>query len=134
MAFHVADRMKFRFVDEMIRDPDPQFMRERMFPGTPTCDILLALLRDMEVEGHNTSNPVYLRLFACFENASEYWDTPAPVCLLCVTTQKQLKEHGQRLMICGRCKIATYCCPDCQRIHWKYHKKYCKRSDRSSEE
>jgi hypothetical protein len=27
--------------------------------------------------------------------------------------------------VCGSCKVAHYCCRDCQRQHWKQHKPLC---------
>ena len=35
------------------------------------------------------------------------------------------KRIVYNLKICSRCKIATYCCNDCQKNHWIIHKKVC---------
>ena len=32
-----------------------------------------------------------------------------------------------KLLVCGRCKSVFYCSADCQRPHWKKHKKTCKK-------
>jgi hypothetical protein len=32
-----------------------------------------------------------------------------------------------RLLVCSACKKVNYCSPDCQRVHWKVHKRVCKR-------
>lgn len=39
-------------------------------------------------------------------------------------------EHGglprpARLLRCSGCKVARYCCPECQRGDWRLHKKFC---------
>jgi len=31
--------------------------------------------------------------------------------------------------MCGRCKVEKYCSPECQRLHWRVHKKVCKSVD-----
>ena len=35
------------------------------------------------------------------------------------------KEDRQKLWKCNKCKIARYCSPKCQKIHWKIHKHVC---------
>lgn len=53
--------------------------------------------------------------------------------------KKELKEMphicaycgktGEKLLRCGRCKKVYYCSVNCQRPHWKIHKKVCKKSN-----
>jgi hypothetical protein len=38
-----------------------------------------------------------------------------------------MNEKKVKLLKCGQCKITLYCSPDCQRGHWKIHKKHCKK-------
>ncbi|KAM6496295.1 hypothetical protein JOM56_009001 [Amanita muscaria] len=32
-----------------------------------------------------------------------------------------------KLLVCSACKKVSYCSPECQRVHWKVHKRVCKR-------
>eukprot|EP01084_Bolivina_argentea_P178375 308336_1 len=36
-------------------------------------------------------------------------------------------KESEHLLRCGKCKHTYYCSVDCQRPHWKYHKKWCKK-------
>lgn len=38
-----------------------------------------------------------------------------------------MNEKKVKLLKCGQCKITLYCSPDCQKGHWKIHKKHCKK-------
>ncbi|RXW16650.1 hypothetical protein EST38_g9213 [Candolleomyces aberdarensis] len=46
-------------------------------------------------------------------------------CQNCFVRESGLKEKGQKLLTCGACKRASYCSPECQRLHWKAHKPFC---------
>ena len=37
----------------------------------------------------------------------------------------RIAETVTKLMQCGRCHIAKYCTPDCQKVHWPEHKMNC---------
>jgi hypothetical protein len=41
----------------------------------------------------------------------------------CARCEKGAKES--KLRFCSRCKVAAYCSEECQRAHWKEHKKEC---------
>ena len=45
-------------------------------------------------------------------------------CLNCGTIENL---DGEMFSMCGLCKNVVYCSKDCQRAHWKEHKKTCKR-------
>eukprot|EP00123_Amoebidium_parasiticum_P006954 comp17773_c0_seq1/m.17808 comp17773_c0_seq1/g.17808 ORF comp17773_c0_seq1/g.17808 comp17773_c0_seq1/m.17808 type:complete len:134 (-) comp17773_c0_seq1:583-984(-) len=48
--------------------------------------------------------------------------TPSPSqCTYCETTS----DTQTRLQVCSRCRTARYCNVDCQKSHWKVHKKVC---------
>jgi hypothetical protein len=61
--------------------------------------------------------------------------------LLCVTTTAGHVGHTERcgwceeipahaafkLSLCGRCRRVAYCSEQCQKAHWKGHKKFCKK-------
>ncbi|GMI01174.1 hypothetical protein TrLO_g3854 [Triparma laevis f. longispina] len=48
-------------------------------------------------------------------------------CTACNKTSAQLGiERQKALMTCSRCKKAHYCDKECQKTHWKAHKKFCK--------
>lgn len=44
------------------------------------------------------------------------------------------KISTTKLLACGRCKKQAYCSPECQRPHWKAHKKECKRVEQLTDE
>ena len=48
-------------------------------------------------------------------------DTMAILCLSCGTRP----TDGTRLLKCGKCLLANYCGPTCQKTHWKTHKLTC---------
>ena len=41
------------------------------------------------------------------------------------------KANKSKLLRCGRCKAVYYCSVDCQRPHWKTHKKICKKKQKA---
>jgi hypothetical protein len=41
------------------------------------------------------------------------------------TTCSSCNKFLERPLHCGRCNVTTYCDEDCQRAHWKLHKKTC---------
>jgi hypothetical protein len=45
-------------------------------------------------------------------------------CLACGATSRQ--EGQGALHRCGRCRVATYCSQQCQKAHWREHKRVCK--------
>ncbi|KAI6258853.1 hypothetical protein MCOR27_006953 [Pyricularia oryzae] len=50
-------------------------------------------------------------------------DLGAPSCFTCGKTKQDTDKVPST---CGKCKGAWYCNKDCQRSHWKYHKKSCR--------
>jgi hypothetical protein len=44
------------------------------------------------------------------------------VCAGCGTDSA---KDGQNLLVCSRCKDRKYCSLECQKLHWKVHKKLC---------
>lgn len=44
---------------------------------------------------------------------------PENICGKCLVCDQLCKSK------CNRCKIAFYCSPNCQKLHWNYHKLYC---------
>jgi len=45
--------------------------------------------------------------------------------LSCANCQKTEEELGSSLKRCAKCQTTTYCSRDCQKGHWKTHKKSC---------
>lgn len=50
---------------------------------------------------------------------------------MCCANCKKGTAVSKSLKKCSRCKNTYYCSRDCQRSHWKEHKKICKQSDDS---
>ena len=49
---------------------------------------------------------------------------------LVLVAQLCVCESKVGLRLCGRCKVASYCCSECQRRHWSVHKLTCCQEDR----
>ena len=43
----------------------------------------------------------------------------------CAYCHQQEQEGDAKFKSCARCKKATYCSPQCQKDHWKEHKREC---------
>ncbi|KAI0779205.1 hypothetical protein BC629DRAFT_1594572 [Irpex lacteus] len=43
------------------------------------------------------------------------------------------KADGVKLMVCSKCKIASYCSAECQKADWSFHKQACKANQRRRE-
>jgi hypothetical protein len=50
--------------------------------------------------------------------------TQGEMCANCYVLEKTLHE---KLLKCGQCRLIKYCSRECQREHWKAHKKQCKK-------
>ena len=48
--------------------------------------------------------------------------------ILCLNCGNIEDRDGEKFSMCGLCKDVVYCSKDCQRAHWKEHKKTCKRT------
>ena len=46
--------------------------------------------------------------------------------MLCAFCEESPLRAAIALSRCGRCKQVSYCSADCQKAHWKLHKKTCK--------
>ncbi|KAI0522113.1 hypothetical protein F5B22DRAFT_592846 [Xylaria bambusicola] len=44
----------------------------------------------------------------------------------CGSCGKPKDENGKALLTCGQCKDQKYCSPECQKAHWKVHKRVSK--------
>ena len=62
--------------------------------------------------------------------------TPKCICPTHDTTQpkqaKTISDINQKLKICARCRIATYCSRECQTAHWATHKLVCLSSEKTN--
>jgi hypothetical protein len=56
-------------------------------------------------------------------------DRPLEVCAWC---HKMTKDTGARLAKCSGCKKEYYCSPEHQKLDWKKHKVFCRRSKEES--
>jgi hypothetical protein len=50
--------------------------------------------------------------------------TQGEMCANCYVLEKTLDK---KLLKCGQCRLIKYCGPNCQKEHWKVHKKQCKK-------
>ncbi|KAF9239784.1 hypothetical protein BU15DRAFT_46298 [Melanogaster broomeanus] len=60
---------------------------------------------------------------------------PPPEILPCANVQVELYTACEKpgKLACSACKLVSYCSKECQKIHWKIHKRDCNDSIRSSE-
>lgn len=57
---------------------------------------------------------------------------PYDVCASC-GSDKLKANKGQKLLVCGKCKVRKYCSKACQRKHWTLHKPICSRPNEKME-
>jgi len=57
-------------------------------------------------------------------------DAPASrACAACGRTEPPDATEESKLHACGNCRVTLYCNKDCQKSHWKLHKKNCRRKN-----
>jgi len=52
-------------------------------------------------------------------------------CTACDASKADVQARGHKLQLCQGCKAVWYCGKECQKKHWKVHKKECKVTDAS---
>jgi hypothetical protein len=101
-----------------------QLVKKKLKPGTPTGDILDAVLvgKDGPINEKTKSSLARLQSLAQISNyGSECVTKETKECRHC----KRPETHGI-LMKCQRCRASYYCSRECQVADWKRHKTMCK--------
>jgi hypothetical protein len=101
-----------------------QLVKKKLKPGTPTGDILDAVLagKDGPINEKAKSALARLQSLAQLSNyGSECVTNDIKACGHC----EKPETHGN-LMKCQRCKAIYYCSKECQVADWKIHKRTCK--------
>jgi hypothetical protein len=121
----------------------PKLIRKKLKSGTPTGDILDAVIagKDGGLAKHDTNAAIKTRLtnlqkmalmsndgFATTTGADT--DTPETKVItrgkICRNCDKAETQGGASLMKCSTCKATYYCGRECQVADWKSHKIMCK--------
>lgn len=105
----------------------PDFLSEKFKVGEPCGDMLVAILAEEQSSG---IKPQILNLFRGIHELAEVMDM--------TKFKRRAKKYGifcsncykignaeKRLYKCSKCGIEDYCSEDCQRQHWKQHKREC---------
>jgi hypothetical protein len=98
-----------------------QLVKKKLKPGTPTGDILDAVLagKDGPINEKAKSGLARLQMLARLSNCDV-------VKACCHCKKRETQMDNAKLMKCQRCKITYYCSKECQVADWKGHKKICK--------
>jgi hypothetical protein len=98
-----------------------QLVKRKLKPGTPTGDILDAVIagKDGPINEKAKSGLARLQTLARLSNCDV-----VKVCRNCEKLETQM--DNAKLMKCQRCKVTYYCSKECQVADWISHKKTCK--------
>jgi hypothetical protein len=101
-----------------------QLVKKKLKPGTPTGDILDAVIagKDGPINEEAKSSLARLQILARLSN-DKYDNSGHPKS--CRRCEKIETPGGAMLMKCQRCKVTYYCNRECQVAHWKSHKEAC---------
>jgi hypothetical protein len=102
-----------------------ELVKKKLKPGTPTGDILDAVIagKDGPINEKARSSLVRLQSSARLSNNKDTWCVKS--CRHCQKIETRQVDTSAVLMKCQRCKIAYYCNRECQVADWKSHKKAC---------
>jgi hypothetical protein len=106
-----------------------QLVKKKLKPGTPTGDILDAVIsgKDGPINEKAKSGLARLQSLARLSNDNSGSEcTFVKTCCYCKKLETQM--DNALLMKCQRCKAIYYCSKECQVADWKSHKKICKES------
>jgi hypothetical protein len=104
-----------------------QVVKKKLKPGTPTGDILDAVIagKDGPINKEAKSSLVRIQRLARLSN-DNYNTMKSAVLKICHHCDRlETQMEGPKLMQCQRCKTSYYCNRECQVADWKRHKKMC---------
>jgi hypothetical protein len=103
-----------------------QLVKKKLKPGTPTGDILDAVIsgKDGPINEKAKSGLARLQTLAVLANCDDEKKNGIYMCRHCEKVETQ--NDSAVLKACQRCKVTYYCNRECQAADWKNHKKWCK--------
>jgi hypothetical protein len=107
-----------------------QLVKKKLKSGTPTGDILDAVIAGKDGPIHEKAKSALIKLqsLARLSNNNDNCDVKRRGLRVCDHCDKiETLGGANKLMKCQRCKVAYYCNRECQVANWKSHKKMCKK-------
>jgi len=107
----------------------PAFLALKFKSGEPCGDTLRAILDGKD--GSRRPRDVVLQRLQIIEHWAQKINSYGSFITI-TRCHKCFKEDAmESFMVCSRCKIAYYCSEECQKAHWKLHKKLCYPSNKT---